>query len=146
MKRKHKEPVTVHVSPDTRKRLKQVQRMTGEPVSVIADAILREGLMTAPFETATAKAEVVQQRMLDRVNALERLLLTELLLMRESVGIFMRVYLNHTPAVPESERATASLSGQVRMAIAKQQIHRNVKMGVSILEQDEAVPRNEDVD
>jgi hypothetical protein len=67
----------------------------------------------------------------------------ELRVLKEMLGLGMRSFFNHTPAVPEPEKSAALLSGKLRFAKYLDLLARNLHGGDSVLGD---VPRLDYVD
>lgn len=90
--------------------------------------------------SSEAEFKELRKSVLSRLNTIEHALGRELVTIRELIALLARTYLNHTPEVTESERDAASLSGQLRFARLVELLRRNVKDGISIL--NEAEPQD----
>ncbi len=123
---------TIRLAPEVLAAAKAVARRTNTPLAVVlADAVRRT---LAAEDSVADQLQSAHLAVLNRVASAERKVVAEIAFLEEALGLFVRTFLNHTPAVPESERAAASLSGQVRFLKFLELLHRNLKQGITILE------------
>jgi len=134
---RHKVQMTVRLKPEIYLAAKEAERRRGVPVSVIVADAASEVLLPAPEESAETKLQNLSNRLLSRVETLERSLGRELFINKELLGQFIRAYFNHTPSIPDTERTAASLSGRLRFVRLLEQVNVNVRQGVSILNDSE---------
>lgn len=125
--------MTVRLRPDVVRAARETSIRSGVPVSVIVAEAAGRTLLPPPEESAETKVQNVSNRLLSRMETLERTLGRELVMTRELIAQFARAYFNHTPAVPEQERTVASLSGRLRFVRLVEQVNVNTRQGVSIL-------------
>lgn len=125
--------MTVRLHPDVVRAARETSIRSGVPVSVVVAEAACQTLLPPPEESAEIKVRNVSNRLLSRMETLERALGRELVLTRELVAQFARAYFNHTPAVPDPERNAASLSGRLRFVRLVEQVNTNARQGVSIL-------------
>ena len=130
--KKHKIQVTIRMDAETYRAAKLAERRTGLPLSVVIVDAARETLIPAAASTE-ALIRDKSVRILGRLESMERALGQELAVISELLGLCARIYLNHTPEIPEPERDAASLSGRARFARLVRQLKRNLHDGASIL-------------
>jgi len=133
--RRDKIQMTVRLKPEVYLAAKEAERRIGVPLSVIVAEAAGQSLLPPPAESPDVKIQNMANRLLSRMETLERALGREMLLSRELLAQFARAYFNHTPAIPDSERSAASTSGRVRFVRMVEQVSLNVRQGVSILEE-----------
>lgn len=134
----HKVQLTVRLQPEAHRAAKEAHRRSGIPLAVIvADAATRVLLHSAE-ESIEIRMQSLSNRLLSRMEMLERTIGRELYLSKELLAQFARAYFNHTPAIPESERNPASTSGRLRFVRLVDQVNVNVRQGVSILNETES--------
>lgn len=127
--------MTVRVTPDVWKAAKAVERRTQTPVSVVVADAARRTLMPEPEGSPVELIEESSKRVLQRLDAFENLIGSELLVLKELIGLLSRAYFNHTPAIPESERNAASLSGRARFFRMMKHLSANLADGASIFDE-----------
>lgn len=135
--KRDKVQMTVRLKRDVYRRAKDVERRTGVPVSVIIADAAAETLLPPLEETAETKIENLSKRFLSRLEVLERAMGKELFVTKEILAQFARAYFNHTAAIPESERPSASMSGRLRFMRLVEQVKTNANHGLSILDDSE---------
>lgn len=128
-----KKQMTVRLRPEVQLAAEEVQRRTNVPLAVIIADAATETLLPSPRETPEKIMQNASLRILSRIEALERALSLELCFHKEFFAQFARLYLNHTPTIPEAERVSASLSGRTRFARLVDQVNRNIRDGLTIL-------------
>lgn len=135
----HKIQLTVRLQPEAHRAAMDAQRRSGVPLAVIVADAATKVLLPTPSESTEAKVQALSNRLLSRMETLERSIGRELYLSKELLAQFARAYFNHTPAIPESERNPASTSGRLRFVRLVDQVNVNVRQGVSILNETETV-------
>jgi hypothetical protein len=130
-----KEQLTVRLDPEVLKAARaKAQRDNTSVSAVIAEAATRSLLHAGHAEW---EAGIV--RALDRIGGkLERLdkrQTFEAGVLKEMVGLFVRAYFNHTPAIPERALRPALLSGKERFARFMDTLAQNLGKGQSVLRQ-----------
>ncbi|MCO6439393.1 MAG: hypothetical protein J5J06_20070 [Phycisphaerae bacterium] len=125
--------MTVRLRPEVASAARKASLRNGTPVSVIIAEAAGQTLLPPPEESVETKVHNLSNRLLSRMETLERALGRELFLTRELVAQLARAYFNHTPAIPDQERAAASLSGRLRFVRLVEQVNVNAGQGVSIL-------------
>lgn len=129
----HKVQMTVRLKPEVYRRAREIERRTGTPVSVVVSDAAEAALVPRSEESAETKLQNLSNRLLSRLQTLERDLGGELMTTNELLAQFVRAYFNHTAEVPDSEREAASTSGRLRFVNLLKRVKVNIRMGVSIL-------------
>ena len=109
------------------------------PYSVVLANAAKEALLSPANGTCEEELKALRQHVLARVNTIEHNLGRELATVRELLAILVRIYLNHTPELPESQHDPASISGRLRFARVRELLQRNVDEGISILDDKESL-------
>ena len=136
MKRKErKEQVTLRVSGQLYRRAKQIGRDQNRPLAVVLADAAERTLLPPPDRDPIERIETTGRALLNRLAVLDDQLGRDLLLLREMLGIAVRLYLNHTPEIPESERDAAHRSGRQRFTQYARHVRNNAKEGASILDE-----------
>lgn len=133
----HKVQITVRLQAEAHRAAKDAQRRTSIPLAVIVADAATKVLLPSPDESTEVKVQTLSNRLLSRMETLERTIGRELYTTKELLAQFARAYFNHTPAIPESERNPASTSGRLRFGRLVDQVNVNVRQGVSILNETE---------
>jgi hypothetical protein len=133
----HKVQLTVRLQSEAYRAAKVAQRRSGMPLAVIVADAATKNLLPSQDESAEIKIQTLSNRLLSRMETLERSIGRELYMTKELLAQFARAYFNHTPAIPESERNPASTSGRLRFVRVVEQVKVNVLQGVSILNETE---------
>ena len=129
--------MTVRLEPEVHRAvLARANRSGIPPAVVVADAAKQKLLPKSSDDELTL--ERATDRLLRRIGKIDSAWQEEYHTLRELIAIFIRMYLNHTPAVPESERRDASMSGRARFNRIVDLLERNLKDGISVLD----VPAN----
>lgn len=129
--------MTVRLEPDVFTAAKEIERRTRTPRSVVIANAAKEVLLPRPHESPEQIMNKLSTGLLTRMGALERAFGKELHVLKELIALAARAYFNHTPAVPESQRDAASLSGRARFTRLIEQLDENVKSGASIFNETE---------
>jgi len=128
---------TIRFERDVVRAANERARRLGLPFSVVLANAAKEALLVQnKNETGDALGEM-RKSVLSRLSRLEQEVGRELVGVRELLALLTRAYLNHTPIVPEDARDAASLSGRARFAQLVELLQRNLKEGVSILDESE---------
>lgn len=125
--------MTVRLEPEVHRAvLAKANRSGIPPAVVVADAAKQKLLPKSSDDELTL--ERATDRLLRRIGKIDLAWQEEYHTLRELIAIFIRMYLNHTPAVPESERRDASMSGRARFNRIVDLLERNLKDGISVLD------------
>jgi cbb3-type cytochrome oxidase cytochrome c subunit len=109
-------------------------RRIGLPYSVVLANAAKQALLAPADASSDIELKQVRADVLSRLNALEKTMGRNLVMVREMLALLARTYLNHTAEVTESQRDAASLSGRRRFARLVDHLQRNVEDGISILD------------
>ena len=129
---KHKVQMTIRLEPDVEKAAVAFSRRTGIPVSVVVADAAKQVLIPRADDPRLS-LEQATERVLRRLGKIDSTLRADLNELRELMALAVRTYLNHTPAVPESERFAASMSGRIRFDRLVELLDQNLRDGLSIL-------------
>jgi hypothetical protein len=106
---------------------------TGESVSeVLADAA-REALLGRSADGGTGDVLKAVDRVFYQVQRAERRRAFDQEVLKEMLGLAVLSFFNHTPAVPDSEKRTALISGKTRFGRFLDTLAQNLRGGRSIL-------------
>ena len=129
----HKVQMTVRFKPSVYKAVANRARQTGKSQSVVIAELVEDILLQPFYQTPETLIERSSVNVLSRIEAMERLTMGEMLLIKEILALFVRAYFNRTPAIPESERDAAALAGRASFARLLDLALRNTHDGISIL-------------
>ena len=117
----------------------RAERLNAPVAVVLADAAKQ---MLLPEYQKEQEAELLKaiNRGYYKLRRMEDRLGLDLHILKEMVGLHVRAYFNHTPAVPETEKDAASLSGRIRFERYLDLLARNIRPGASILASDQPQP------
>jgi hypothetical protein len=138
-----KEQLTVRLDPDVLKAARdKAQRENVSVSAVVADAAAR-----ALLHAGHAEWEACILRALDRlgnkIDKLDKRTGYDAGVLKEMVGLFVRAYFNHTPALPEPALRPALLSGKERFARFMDTLASNLGRGTSVLREIGVPPPDE---
>ncbi len=100
--------------------------------AAIAEAAKESLLSSYRSERETEILKAVE-RNFQVLRGFERRVEFELRVMKEMLGLGMRSFFNHTPAVPEPDKSAALLSGKIRFGRYLDLLARNLHAGDSVL-------------
>lgn len=130
--------LTVRLKDEVYRAARETSARRRVPLAVIVAEAAAQALLPPPEASPETNLVHLSKRLLSRMETLERSLGRELFATRELLAQFVRAYFNHTPAIPDSERAAASLSGRLRFVRLAEQVNLNAGQGISILNELEA--------
>ncbi|MEM6457846.1 MAG: hypothetical protein AAF710_00475 [Planctomycetota bacterium] len=117
---------------------RQIAAQRNAPLAAVIAAAAEQTLR--PTEEQQADEAAIRdavQHCLHKLDRLERKvapgLSSDLHVLKEMVGLAVRTYLNHTAALPETERAAATVSGRARFERFLDVLANSLRDGVSIL-------------
>ena len=125
--------MTVRLEPEVEKAAIAYARRTGVAVSVVVADAAKRTLLPATDDRSMS-LEQSTERLLRRLGKLDASVQADLNEIRESIGLAVRTYLNHTPSIPDSERQAASMSGRIRFDRFVHLLDQNLRDGTSVLE------------
>lgn len=125
--------MTVRLEPEVEKAAVAFSRRTGIPVSVVVADAAKKVLVPQPDDRELS-LEKATERILRRLGKIDAALRADLNELRELTALSVRTYLNHTPAVPESESTAASMSGRIRFDRLVSLLDQNLRDGLTILD------------
>jgi hypothetical protein len=128
-----KEQLTVRLDPEVLKAARdKAQRENVSVSAVVADAAARALLHAghAEWEAGILRA---LDRLGNKVDKLDKRTGYDAGVLKEMVGLFVRAYFNHTPALPEPALRPALLSGKERFARFMDTLAANLGRGTSVL-------------
>jgi hypothetical protein len=135
-----KEQLTVRLDPEVLKAAREkAQRENVSVSAVVADAAARALLHAghAEWEAGILRA---LDRLGNKVDKLDKRTGYDAGVLKEMVGLFVRAYFNHTPALPEPALRPALLSGKERFGRFMDTLAANLGRGTSVLREVGAPP------
>ena len=129
----HKIKVSVRLEPEVYKAAEHYSARMNIPLAVVVADAAKQTLLPQYRQDQDAKALKAVERCFNKLRILEDRIGTDLHVLKEMVGLAVRVYLNHTPAVPEDAKGAATLSGRIRFERYIDLLARNLRTGASIL-------------
>jgi hypothetical protein len=128
-----KEQLTVRLDPEVLK----AARAKAQRDNVSVSAVVAEAAGRALLHAGHAEWEAGIVRALDRVGAkvekLDKRTRFDAGVLKEMLGLLVRAYFNHTPAIPEPALRPALLSGKERFARFMDTLATNLGRGHSVL-------------
>ncbi len=125
--------VTGNLDEDVAKALKQYCEKTGKSKSLIVNDSLRASLLMPQTQSDLRKE---MAHVLAAIRKHDEATQEGFGLIRELLGLFVRLYLNHTPAVREADRADAAASGKRRFDHYVFKLNEALDSGRSIFDMD----------
>lgn len=131
----HRIQITVFLDPEVHRAAKQrAEAMKMSLSATVADAA-KESLLSSYRSDREKEILTAAERNFFAVRRLEQRMRTELLVLKELVGTGMLSFFNHIPAVAESGKAAALLSGKQRFLRYLDHVASHLRAGESILGQ-----------
>ena len=145
----HRIQMTVFLDPEVHRAAKQrAEAMKLSLSATVADAA-KESLLSSYLSDREKEILTAAEWNLFAVRRLEQRMRIELLVLKELIGTGMQSFFNHIPAVAESGKAAALVSGKQRFVRYLDHVASNLRSGESILGQvsipgsDEALVEND---
>ena len=132
--RKPRVALTIRLPHPLYETARQLAAQRNAPLAAVIVAAAEQTLH--PSEGKQADEAAIRdavQHCLHKIDRLERKLGTDLHILKEMVGLGVRTYLNHTAALPDTERAAATLSGRARFERFLDVLSNSLRDGASIL-------------
>jgi hypothetical protein len=133
--------LSVRLEPEVYKAAENYSARMNIPLAVVIADAAKQTLLPQFRKDAELASLKATERCFNKLRVLEDRIGNDLHVLKEMIGLAVRVYLNHTPAVPEEAKSAATLSGRVRFERYLDLLARNLRTGASILAEP---PRQED--
>ena len=131
----HRIQVTVFLAPEVHRAAKQrAEAMKLSLSATVADAA-KESLLSSYRSDREKEILAAAERNFFAVRRLEQRMRTELLVLKELIGTGMQSFFNHIPAVAESGKTAALVSGKQRFLRYLDHVASHLRAGESILGQ-----------
>jgi hypothetical protein len=133
--------VSVRLEPDVYKAAENYSARMNVPLAVVVADAAKQTLLPQCRKDAELASLKATERCFNKLRVLEDRIGNDLHVIKEMIGLAVRVYLNHTPAVPDEAKSAAALSGRIRFERYLDLLARNLRTGASILAEP---PRQDD--
>lgn len=125
--------VSVRLEPDVHKAAEHYAARMNIPLAIVVADAAKQTLLPQYRKDAELASVRAIERCFNKLRVLEDRIGTDLHVLKEMIGLAVRVYLNHTAAVPEEAKSAATLSGRIRFERYLDLLARNLRTGASIL-------------
>jgi hypothetical protein len=128
--------LTVRLDPDLYKIVQTEASRTGASLgAVLTDAAKQ---ILSPEYRKQREAEVLSaiEKCFNKLRTMETKLLADTHVLKEMIGLAVRMYLNHTPEVPEDAKEAALLSGHNRFELYLDVLAENLRRRRSVLSEE----------
>jgi hypothetical protein len=137
----HKVKLSVHLEPEVYKAAENYSARMNVPLAVVVADAAKQTLLPQYRKNAELASLKATEKCFNRLRVLEDRIGNDLHVLKEMIGLAVRVYLNHTPAVPDDAKSAATLSGRARFERFLDVLAKNLRTGASILAE---APRQDD--
>ena len=134
--------LSVRLEPEVYKAAENYSARMNVPLAVVIADAAKQTLLPQYRKDAELASLKATERCFNKLRILEDRIGTDLHVLKEMIGLAVRVYLNHTPAVPDEAKDAANLSGRIRFERYLDLLARNLRTGASILSEP---PRQEEL-
>ncbi len=129
----HKTRFTVWMEPDTLQAAKARAVQDGVTVSEVLAAAAKRTLIDNDRQHTDAQLLAAVERVFNLIQRIDRRRVYDQQVLKEMVGLLIRSFFNHIPAVPPKEKEAALMSGKVRFNRWLDILARNLRSGQSVL-------------
>src|SRR5689334_5569157 len=109
-----KEQITVRLESHVMRAAREKARRLNMSISAVVADAAAGALVGAYPDSPDGKMLVLLERLSNQLYKLGRRSRVESTIQKEMLGLFIRAYFNHTPALPEAMLDAAALSGKAR--------------------------------
>jgi hypothetical protein len=124
---------TVWMEPDTLQAAKARAVQDGIAVSEVLAAAAKRALIDTDRQSTDAKLLAAMERVFNLIQRIDRRRVYDQQVLKEMVGLLIRSFFNHIPAVPPKEKDAALISGKVRFNRFLDALAANLRSGESAL-------------
>ena len=124
---------TVWMEPDTLQAAKARAVQEGVTVSEVLAAAAKRALIDTDRQNTDAKLLAAVERVFNLIQRIDRRRVYDQQVLKEMVGLLIRSFFNHIPAVPPKERDAAIISGKARFNRFLDTLAANLRSGESAL-------------
>jgi hypothetical protein len=129
----HKTRFTVWMEPDTLQAAKARAVQDGVTVSEVLAAAAKRTLIDNDRQHTDTQLLAAVERVFNLIQRTDRRRVYDQQVLKEMVGLLIRSFFNHIPAVPPKEKEAALMSGKVRFNRWLDILARNLRSGQSVL-------------
>jgi hypothetical protein len=129
----HKTRFTVWMEPDTLQAAKARAVQDGVTVSEVLAAAAKQTLIDNDRQHTDTQLLAAVERVFNLIQRTDRRRVYDQQVLKEMVGLLIRSFFNHIPAVPPKEKEAALMSGKVRFNRWLDILARNLRSGQSVL-------------
>ncbi len=124
---------TVWMEPDTLQAAKARAVQDGVTVSEVLAAAAKRALIDTDRQNTDAKLLAAVERVFNLIQRIDRRRVYDQQVLKEMIGLLIRSFFNHIPAVPPKERDAALISGKARFNRFLDALAANLRSGESAL-------------
>jgi len=129
----HKTRFTVWMDPEVLRAAKARALQDGITVSEVLAAAAKRDLIDANRQNTDAQILQAVERVFNLIQRIDRRRVYDQQVLKEMLGLLIRSFFNHTPAVPSKDREAAIFSGKARFNRFLDMLAANLRSGESVL-------------
>jgi hypothetical protein len=129
----HKTRFTVWMDPEVLHAAKVRALQDGITVSEVLAAAAKRDLIDANRQNTDAQILQAVERVFNLIQRIDRRRVYDQQVLKEMLGLLIRSFFNHTPAVPSKDREAATFSGKARFNRFLDMLAANLRSGESVL-------------
>jgi hypothetical protein len=129
----HKTRFTVWMDPEVLRAAKARALQDGITVSEVLAAAAKRDLIDANRQNTDAQILQAVERVFNLIQRIDRRRVYDQQVLKEMLGLLVRSFFNHTPAVPAKDREAAIFSGKARFNRFLDMLATNLRSGESVL-------------
>jgi len=129
----HKTRFTVWMDPEVLLAAKARALQDGITVSEVLAAAAKRDLIDANRQNTDAQILQAVERVFNLIQRIDRRRVYDQQVLKEMLGLLVRSFFNHTPAVPAKDREAAIFSGKARFNRFLDMLATNLRSGESVL-------------
>jgi hypothetical protein len=129
----HKTRFTVWMDPEVLRAAKARALQDGITVSEVLAAAAKRDLIDANRQNTDAQILQAVERVFNLIQRIDRRRVYDQQVLKEMLGLLIRSFFNHTPAVPSKDREAAIFSGKTRFNRFLDMLAANLRSGESVL-------------
>ncbi len=129
----HKTRFTVWMDPEVLRAAKARALQDGITVSEVLAAAAKRDLIDADRQNTDVQILQAVERVFNLIQRIDRRRVYDQQVLKEMLGLLIRSFFNHTPAVPAKDREAAIFSGKARFNRFLDMLAANLRSGQSVL-------------
>jgi hypothetical protein len=129
----HKTRFTVWMDPEVLRAAKARALQDGTTVSEVLAAAAKRDLIDANRQSTDVQILQAVERVFNLIQRIDRRRVYDQQVLKEMLGLLIRSFFNHTPAVPAKDREAAIFSGKARFNRFLDMLAANLRSGQSVL-------------